>query len=303
MKLEEIEAFLTVVECGSITMAAQYLFITQGAVSQRIKQLESELGFCLMNRGKGHRSITLTVQGEEFIPIAQQWVALWKNTQQLKFKNAKYRLSIGSVDLVNNVTLLPLYKKHLQSHPEIKLKIATHHSNEIYNLLENRDIDMGFVFSQIHYPNIISTPIYREQMYLICHKDSEYIENIAPQDLLPQKEIYLRWGADYEIWHDQHWRNGQSFVVVNTGSMLPQYLDEPNYWAIAPMSLVAFLKEKYPIKYHRLSIMPPPRICYQLTHRYPKNSSIDAIELFKEEIKEFVQVNNDICTFEPWMLE
>ena len=53
----EIEAFMAVVRTGSITRAAQFLYTTQSALSRRIKTLEQELGYTLMKRQKGMRSI------------------------------------------------------------------------------------------------------------------------------------------------------------------------------------------------------------------------------------------------------
>ena len=43
-----------------------------------------------------------------------------------------------------------------------------------HTLVESRAADVGFVFSRISYPNLVSRPVYRELMYLICHKDSGY---------------------------------------------------------------------------------------------------------------------------------
>lgn len=48
----EIEAFLAIVKSGSISAAAQELYVTQPALSRRIGALEQELGYCLMNRKK-----------------------------------------------------------------------------------------------------------------------------------------------------------------------------------------------------------------------------------------------------------
>ncbi len=55
----EIEAFLAVIEHGTLTQAADHIFISQPALSKRISLLEEELGFRLIERQKGSRSITL----------------------------------------------------------------------------------------------------------------------------------------------------------------------------------------------------------------------------------------------------
>lgn len=59
----EIDAFLNVIKYGSITKAAEVLYISQPALSRRIKSLENELQYKLFIRQKGVRNIELTPQG------------------------------------------------------------------------------------------------------------------------------------------------------------------------------------------------------------------------------------------------
>ena len=54
----QIEAFRALMVSGSMTEAAQYLSVTQPAVSKIISQLESELGFSLFERRQGKLSPT-----------------------------------------------------------------------------------------------------------------------------------------------------------------------------------------------------------------------------------------------------
>lgn len=115
MTYEHIETFLTVVVTGSITAAAKKLFVSQSTVSSRIQQLEQELGTPLILRQKGHRNISLTNYGDSFIPIAGQWAALWKDTQNLKKTEDITILHIASVDAINNYTFVPFLKNHLEN--------------------------------------------------------------------------------------------------------------------------------------------------------------------------------------------
>lgn len=304
MNYDHIETFLTVVVTGNITAAAKKLFISQSTVSTRIQQLEQELGTPLLLRQRGQHSITLTNYGTSFIPIAGQWAALWKDTQNLKKMADISILMIASVDAINNYTFVPLFQRHLDSIPNIRLSINTHHSNEIYTLVENRSADIGFVFSQISYPDIISIPIYRELMYLICHKDSSYHDMISCEDLDSSKEIFLNWGADYKQWHDRHWSPDVSpLMQVNTGSMLQRYLNKPGRWGIAPMSVInGAIRSNPELTYYTLKEPPSPRICYEIKNRYTKVSHQTAIETFETEIKEFIKADENICSFQTWML-
>lgn len=304
MTIEQIETFLAVITYGSISAASDYLFLSQSNVSKRIQGLEAELGVTLLLRQKGHRNVQLTNYGEAFVPIASQWAALLKDTQNIKTLANIQILNIASVDAVNNFTFVPLFNQHILKHPDIKLAINTHHSGEIHGLVESQAVDIGFVFSQVRYPDIISSPVYRELMYMVCHKDSDYHDDIHPKELNPEQEVFLRWGQDFQQWHDRHWSPDRySLITVNTGSMLQHYLKESGRWGIAPMSVVQALGESSGLVHYRLAEAPPPRICYQLTHRHPKAARKHAMTVFEEELQKFISESDNVCRFEPWMLE
>ena len=303
MTYEQIETFLTVVTCGNITAAANELFVTQSTVSSRIQSLENELGAPLLIRAKGHHSVELTGYGQSFVPIASQWTSLWKHTQSLKAAADISVLTIASIDSVNNYTLVRLFNQHIERNPNIKLRIHTHHSNEIHGLVQNRIADLGFVFSRVNYPNIISRPVYRELMYLLCRKDGPYHDNMECAELSTENEVFLRWGQDYQQWHDRFWSpDRQPAVTVNTGSTLQQFLNKPERWAIAPMSIIHQLSHKSDLTYYKLKTPPPPRICYEIRDRNPTLGQQKAIDIFHGELEEYIDSNPDICTFEDWML-
>ena len=304
MTYEQIETFLIVATYKNITAASKYLFVSQSTVSSRLQQLEDELGTPLLIRHKGQRNAELTNYGSAFIPIASQWASLWKDTQHLKALPDIKSLNIASVDAVNNYTLVPMFQKHLEDHPRVKLSIMTYHSSEIYSLVQNRTADIGFAFSSISYPDVIAIPVYRELMYLICNKKSNYGDNIACKDLPVEKEIYLRWGSDYQQWHDRHWSPGvYPLISVNTGSMLQRYLDYPDNWAIAPMSVIQGAMRSNPeLTFHSLKEPPAPRICYEIKNRFPNVTLLEPIELLEKELQEFIEEDESICSFESWML-
>ncbi len=289
MKLELIETFLTIAECRSISLASQKLYIGQSTVSHRLKMLEGELGSVLFQRQRGIKHLYLTPFGESFLPVAHRWLSLWRETQLLKTTRNYKVLTIGSVDIINNFTFVPLYQHHLNSHPTVRLDIRTHHSSELYSLLESRTIDIGFSYGRKRFPDVTAKPIYSENMYLICHPDSEYHDDIAATELSSSNEIFIRWGSDFEIWHDRYWANQRPLMRVNTGAMLQHYLKRPGYWSIVPMSCIRMLCEKQSLTWYSLKNPPPAFICYQLTHRYPKPDSGDVIHAFSEEVSSFVQ--------------
>ncbi|MBR2023290.1 MAG: LysR family transcriptional regulator, partial [Clostridia bacterium] len=65
VNLDLYKVFYTVAKCGSLTRAAEELYISQPAVSRSIKQLETQLGVPLFTRT--HRGMQLSAQGGEMI--------------------------------------------------------------------------------------------------------------------------------------------------------------------------------------------------------------------------------------------
>ena len=70
MNNTDMETFWAVLEHGTLTAAAEALFITQPPLTNRIQALEAEVGAQLFHRGKGIRHIELTEAGQRFLPLA-----------------------------------------------------------------------------------------------------------------------------------------------------------------------------------------------------------------------------------------
>ena len=76
MNLEWVETFLRIAEEGSVSAAAQNLFLSQSTVSSRLAALEEELGYTLVSRDRGKRYMALTPQGVCFLPLARNTIYL-----------------------------------------------------------------------------------------------------------------------------------------------------------------------------------------------------------------------------------
>lgn len=84
MEYKQIEAFIAIAELKNITKAADTLFVSQSALSYRLKTLEEEVGVTLVTRNKGIASHRLTAKGEEFLSIAREWQAVYRKALGLQ---------------------------------------------------------------------------------------------------------------------------------------------------------------------------------------------------------------------------
>ncbi len=288
MKLEEIEAFCRVVDTGSITKASDALYISQSAVSKRIKSLEEELGIPLIVRKSGLRKIELTSQGEEFLVLARQWQSLLKEFKGISDTSQIHEISIGSIDMFNCFSLRGLYNQILKKHKDIRLDIHTRHSREIYAMMEAQQLDIGLVNLLLPAKRLEITALFSEPMYIVRYPEKEYKEKISARELDPEKEIYSRWSGEFEIWHDQHWPGKRYRMHVGTSSTIPYYVTELGQWAICPESSAKGITSMFDLEMVTLSEPMPNRTFYLLEHTRPRESRVHTIERFKQLLLTYI---------------
>lgn len=298
MNFDEIETFLSVVQHANIAHAANELFIGQGTASSRIQHLEQELGIPLFFRQKGIKNVTLTPEGEHFLSIAQQLISLMQQAEQIKNIMVFRELRIAAVDTMNQFHFTEVYKTFIEQNKNIRLYLQTEHSTEIHQLIENQQIDMGFVFSLHKSPNVIASPLYTEKSVILYHQKSKFGQINHPEDLRPEHEIYLTFGNDYDIWHKQRFPDSEMRKVsIGTFSMLPFFIDMPDTWAILPQSMAeAMIKRNPELCYEIITDNPPPaRTAYILQYKYSKPWVQELGKLFLDEILAMIRSNPAFC--------
>ena len=297
MNLLGIETFLTIVETQSISNAAEKLFLSQSTVSNRLKVLEKELNTKLIERHQGQRFITLTPKGEEFVAIAKRWISLQKETNFWINKETPLKLSIGSVDSLNAHLFPKLYMEIMKSENSLELNISSHWSNTIFNLLESYEIDIGLVPRLIRTNNLISKPIFKEKLVFISNPNYSNFDNfVHPEDLDVRKEIFLDWGASFQIWHDSWWDPTDAIeVTVDTASLIFKFIDKPGAWAIVPEAIANFYKKIQPLQISKFIETPPERICYKVIHRDPLPRIVKPLKIFESYLEDFI-IHNPFLT-------
>lgn len=292
MKQIDIETFLTLNKTGSLTKAAETLYVSQPTVSHRLKDLEEELGISLLMRGKGQRRIELTQKGEEFVAIAERWLALMAETSALRNQEDEIYLRIGCPDTLNNTVMLPFYRRILNDPTiNLKLNLSTHYSHNIYDLLEQHAIDLGFVFHLLKFKNIIVEPVLRERMVLVQESSGAVSgDRIYLNELDPANEICFYWESNYQIWHDQMISKGKrNSIEVDIFQLLSFFLEEPCKWTIAPLSVARYLKQKQNVVISDIADKrkPPERITYMIKHKDISEAREADVNLIRDQFLEY----------------
>lgn len=147
VNLELYRVFYTVAKCGSLTKASEELYISQPAVSQAIKQLESQLGGKLFNRT--HKGMELSeTGGKQIFSLVEKALKLFDETEK-KYSELKDTatgvIRICASDTVATHFLLPYIKEYHEKYPEVNLILQNGTSAETVELLKNKKGDIGFV--------------------------------------------------------------------------------------------------------------------------------------------------------------
>ena len=264
-----IEAFLAIIESGSISKAADLLHISQSSVSYRLKTLENELGFKLLERNQGVKGITLTGQGHSYLNVAEKLMILKNETDHIKEADYKINLKIGVADSISLFLLPELYKGICESFEVVRASVLTQHTLETYESIKAKDTDVGFVKGEFNMPNVFVKKIIDEEMVLVRYGDaSKYTQPIEASALESKDEIFMDWGYAYQVWHDNWWKPNDYLIRVDAAHLIFDMLDHEAKWAIVPRSIYEALAIKGKFVEQKLTSSPPKRSCYMIYHKY-----------------------------------
>ncbi len=292
MQNKDIELFLELVKTRNISKAAENLFISQSVISTRLKSLEEELGYELFHRARGIREIELTRPGKEFVSVATRMHNLYAEAELLRLQT-RYSLSIAAPESVYYDFLELLVQSIYRNNPELRLSVMMKDSSEVYDLMENGQIDFGFASYESSHSNIRHEPVFSQEECLVFGADDlQDRHRVSPSELDPEKEIRLTGGnfSNVAQWKDI-WFPGQDRcrVMVNSPHMIVKYLFNPGNWAILPLATAKMLSKLYDIRICELTDAPESRKIYLLRHIGANKGSDDAARIFEKELELFLE--------------
>lgn len=276
MTLLEIEAFLAVVQYGTLSSAAQNLYITQPALTRRIQIMENELGYPLFVRRKGYREIQLTEQGADFYQLAWKWQRLWEETHSITQNKTRETLSIASVDNLNHNMFFDLFPQFTKQGYLLHLYNAF--SEDAYQYMEKGIYDLAFITLQDYTQSLpswtIVRPAYSESFVAVSYQELPNDNGqVELSDLPEEKEIYVAWNKEFKAWHANHFNELISPLVILDHSILATYFLQNDYWILAPYTMGERFRKNGACVYE-LKESPPRQMIYYLVNRGQKETAI-----------------------------
>lgn len=297
MTIDEIDAFLAVVHYGSMTAAAEKLFISQPALSRRIGALEQEIGHMLLLRGKGIRNVSLTPNGHHFILMAEKWKQLWTQMQTQPLQAGASVLHVSSIGSLLSYVLFPAIQRFLAENPACDFNMETQHSYHAYDYVANGAVDIALVSDVIYAKSVETLPLWRETMYLVAGEEINIRPDMPPSELNVSQEIKVPWNNAFAEWHN-YWfgPNIRPHVALDQMTAIENFICGPKFWMIAPASVARVLAANFKVHTAVLSAAPPDRYVYYLKR---KDWHSELAERFISHIKAVVSGNDEIHLFQP----
>ena len=216
----KLQTVLAEAEHKNFTRAAETLSMTQPAVSHHIKQLEQEVGAPLFLRSK--TGLLLTPQGEIVVSYARRMKAL--NERMLaELQTAGRQLSLLRIGITHtsesNLTAAALAKYSNQK-GKLKIILFTDTINNLYDMLENYELDLAIVDGAYTDPRFSSMLLDTDYLTCVLSVDNPLARKAAVTlaELKRQKMI-LRTPASatrtlFESALESHGESIQSFDVT-----------------------------------------------------------------------------------------
>lgn len=284
-----IEAFLAIVRSESISKAAEVLHLSQATVSYRLKTLEQDMGGLLVERRKGASKIQLTPKGENFFSIAERWEALWRETQILQANGAQLSLAISAAESISHFVLPPVYRLLHQHTPPLRLQIRTQHTQEAFDSIERREMDVAFVVREIVSPSVTIKPFFSEKMVLLrlAVPGRQAGDPVAVSELAAQDELFINWNREFQFRHDQWWDPlCPSRVHLESAGLITTFLTDARQWTIVPASIGAQMMQRGSFVLQKLAEPVPPRVCYKVTHKFPNQALQEPLRILDEYLQQ-----------------
>lgn len=185
MNILKYQAFLNVVETGSLTKAAQQMGYSQPGISHMIDSLESEIGFPLLVRSK--EKITPTVDGEKILYYCHQIV---QNQNYLQETVSSIRgilqgdLKIGAYCSLMSALVPHAIHSFSRVYPQIKFYLYEVEYGGFQSCLHQGTIDLGFMNDQVP-KSYAFIPLLQDRACVIMRDDHPLVscEKLTPASL------------------------------------------------------------------------------------------------------------------------
>lgn len=199
MRIEQLQAFLSVAETGNFGQAARKCGVTQSTISRQIQSLETDLGLPLFHRTAQAK---LTLGGEQLLPRARKICHEWQTaTQELAdlMAGKQPELCVAAIQSVCAYYLPPVLQKFCGNYPDVQLRVTALGSDRALKVLRDGMVDVAIVMNNrflTSSPELIVDVLYNESIEILMSHDhplTEY-ESVPWSELIKYPQVVFKDG-------------------------------------------------------------------------------------------------------------
>jgi DNA-binding transcriptional LysR family regulator len=202
MLLVHIEGFLEVARLGSVSRAAEALYVTQPTLTARLHALERELGQRLFVRGR--QGMRLTDAGRAFLPYAERALRALRDGRraidELERATAG-QLAIAAAPAVSTYLLPAALERFVARHPRVEVAVRTGHSEDVLEMVLRDEVQLG-LGRALRHPEVELLPFHEEELVLVVAPDHAFARRgaVSMVELGSQQLILFdRTSSYYEV--------------------------------------------------------------------------------------------------------
>ena len=241
MNSEELKTFIFLSKVKNFTLAAEQLSVAQSTVTNRISELEKEVGKRLFSRGT--KMVALTEEGKIFLSFAERILELERSSieEMNAVSSHRRKFTIGAINATYEVYVRPLIDECLKNNNETSIKVMLGHSLDLIQQLQDNVLDMVFSAVPLKRLGYRCDVFDTDRAALVCAKGrNEYPNGINKEQLA--KIPYLMCDltlSDAGVYIRSLFGKNHIFrLEVDNSSKLFPYLERGLGYAFLPYKLV-----------------------------------------------------------------
>jgi DNA-binding transcriptional LysR family regulator len=221
MDIGILKTFLEVYRTRHFGQAAENLFLTQSAVSARIRLLEQTVGCPLFTRNRNN--IELTPAGLKLLRHVDTILTTWNRArQEIAIEdNARVPLAIGGVPSMWDILLQQWLNNLLSRNDNLSVHAEVHGSEMLVKRLVGGMLDVAFVFEAIQMPELLTEEICPINLVMVSSQSG-----ISAGQAVANNYVFVDWGTSFSITHAQLFPDiPPPRLHVQLGRLAQSYLD------------------------------------------------------------------------------
>lgn len=177
MDTQTLRTFLLLAKLKNFTQTAEQLYVAQSTVTNRIADLETELGKSLFIRSK--RSVTLTPEGLSFEQYAKRILELEQAAFQEmnSIQRFTHTIHVGTTNTIYECYLYPRIMVWMNEHPQQALKITIGHSQDLLCALQDGIMDRVYCYIPLRKKGISCEVFACDELILVTRAGQNQYEN------------------------------------------------------------------------------------------------------------------------------